>query len=163
MVDAIKYKMRLIDSISDMKFDISKMTCKNTHGDYKIQQIICGKDKINAVIDFTSACVHPISWEIIRSYISADNKCIAGNVDTENLKEFISSFLEYGSLNSYDLKTMPYIYYYQNLVSDYFGQYYKSECTNKNLILDDAFFSLNQCKWFEHNISKLENELTAGF
>lgn len=163
IVDAIKYKMRLIDSIGDMKFDISKMTCKNTHGDYKIQQIICGKDKINAVIDFTSACVHPISWEIIRSYISADTKCIAGNVDTENLKEFISSFLEYGSLNSYDLKMMPYIYYYQNLVSDYFGQYYKSTCRNKNLILDDAFFSLNQCKWFEHNISKLENELTTGF
>jgi Putative homoserine kinase type II (protein kinase fold) len=163
IVNAIKYKMKMLDSFGDLNIEVNKMTCKNTHGDYKIQQIICGRDKINAVIDFTSACVHPICWEIIRAYISADKGCAYGNIDIDNLKEFVSCFLEFGNLNTYDLKMMPYIYFYQILVSDYFGQYYKSESRNRNLILEEAFFSLNQCKWLEQNIDKLEYELTTAF
>ena len=163
IIDAIKYKTEILDAFVNFRFNVSKMTCKNTHGDYKIQQIICSKEKINAVIDFTSACVHPVCWEIIRSYSLADDECIEGKINIENFKKYIACYLEYASLNSYDLKIMPYMYFYQNLISDYFYQYYTSENKNKHKLLDDALFSVKLCKWFEYNIVKLENALTSGF
>jgi Ser/Thr protein kinase RdoA (MazF antagonist) len=163
IINAINTKYKMLDSFDGFIFDVSRMTCKNTHGDYKIHQIICGKDKINALIDLTSACVHPICWEIIRSYSLADNECIDGNINIDNFKRYISYFLENGSLNHYDLKIMSYVYYYQSLVSDYFRQYYTSESKNKYILLDEALFSVKLCKWFEHNIDKLEKALVSGF
>lgn len=38
---------------------------------------------------------------------------------------------------------MPYVYYYQNLVSDYFGQYYALGSRNKHILLDEALFKRN--------------------
>ncbi|MEA4919781.1 MAG: DUF2087 domain-containing protein [Clostridiaceae bacterium] len=155
-------KIHMLETCS-YKFDVQKMTCCNTHGDYKIQQIICGKDKINAVIDFTSACIHPICWEIIRSYSLADEKCINGSIDIDNLKRYISCFLEYGHLTTYDIKIMPYLYFYQSLTSDYFGQYYALNSGNRDISLNDAFHSLKLCKWFYNNITRLEDELASAF
>lgn len=163
IASAIDIKIQMLNAFKDFKFDVGRMVCKNTHGDYKISQIICGNDKINAFIDFTSACVHPICWEIIRSYSLADTYCIEGDINIDNFKKYIACFLEYGSLNSYDLKIMPYVYYYQNLVSDYFSQYYASGSKNKNILLDEAFFSVKLCKWLELNVEKLEDALISGF
>ncbi|WP_410770280.1 phosphotransferase [Fontibacillus sp. BL9] len=163
VVEAIQAKLRMLKAFTGFSFHVSKMTCINTHGDYKIQQIICGENKINAVIDFTSACVHPICWEVIRAYLSADPACADGKLNIDHFKRFISSFLENGNLNAYDLKIMPYVYYYQNLVSDYFKQYYTSDHQNKESLLEDALLSMKQCLWFEENISKLEDQLIAGF
>jgi len=162
IIEAVNSKVQMLDAFKNFKFDVSRMTCKNTHGDYKINQIICGKDEINAIVDFTSACIHPICWEIIRSYSLADKDCIDGSINIENFKKYVACFLEYGSLNSYDLKMMPYVYFYQSLVSDYFGQYYSLK-NNKHLLLDDALHSVNLCKWFEHNITRLEDVLVSGF
>ena len=163
IIDAINSKIKILDSFEGFRFDVCRMTCKNTHGDYKIQQIICGKDRINAFIDFTSACIHPVCWEIVRSYSLADKECIDGNINIDNFKKYVTCFLEFGSLNPYDLKIMPYIYYYQSLVSDYFRQYYSLECRNKQNLLDEALFSVKLCRWFECNITKLEDALVSGF
>ena len=163
VVNAINGKVQMLNYCSNYKFDVSKMTCSNTHGDYKIQQIICGKNNINAVIDFTSACIHPICWEIIRSYSLADKQCSKGRIDIDNFMKYVSCFLERGHLNSYDLKIMPYVYFYQSLVSDHFGQYYAMESRNKHILLDDAFHLSKLCKWFEKNITRLEDALILGF
>ncbi|NJD04162.1 MAG: hypothetical protein FIA99_16565 [Ruminiclostridium sp.] len=131
-------KIRLIDRYKNLKFDFARMTCGNTHGDYSINQIICGKDRINAIIDFTSACVHPLCWEVIRSYSLADGKCINGEFDIENFKRYMEHFLKYGYLNDYDIEIMPSFYLYQNLVCDYFYGYYHSEYKNKNILYENA-------------------------
>jgi aminoglycoside phosphotransferase (APT) family kinase protein len=162
-INAIHSKLRMLEAFEGFSFEVSKMTSRKTHGDYKLQQIISGRDKINAVIDFTSACVHPVCWEIIRSYTSGDRECIEGNINIDIFRKYISCYLEHGTLNSYDLKIMPYLYYYQNLVSDYFGQYYASDNRNKQLLREDALFSLKLCRWFEGNIEKLEDALVKGF
>ena len=130
---------------------------------YNINQIICGEHSINAVIDFTSPCVHPICWEVIRSYSIADRECADGNINIENLKRYVSKFLEYGKLNNYDLKVMPYLYFYQLLFPNYYNQYYLSNQSNKQLFLDNAHFCTKLCKWFEFNINNLSDELARGF
>lgn len=162
IVNAINYKIKTLGMFDGYKFDVSRMTCKNTHGDYKIHQIICGPGNIRAVIDFTSACVHPACWEVIRSYSLTDSHCMNGQIEVDNFKRYISSFLKHGTLSAYDLKIMPYVYYYQSLVSNHFQQYYHSSNANKDTVLDDAFFVTKQCMWFEQNITRLEDGITSG-
>lgn len=159
----IQYRISLIKIIKKIDIEMNKLTCKNTHGDYSINQIICGKNNINAIIDFTSACVHPICWEVVRSYSLADSECVDGNINIEILKKYIGNFLQYGELNSYDLKAMPYLYFYQLLFPNYYSQYYLSNHPNKQLLLDNAHFSTKLCKWFEFNVEELSNELIKGF
>jgi len=146
VAEIIKEKIGLIERYKSLKFDFSKMTCANTHGDFSINQIICGKEKINAVIDFTSACVHPICWEVIRSYLLAEPKCKDGNIDVGNYKKYIEKFLIHGYLNNYDIEIMPSLYLYQNLVCDYFYQYYTSTYKNRYILRENAMLSFVQCK-----------------
>lgn len=152
IVQILQEKIKLIERYKDLTFDFDKMTCRNTHGDYSINQIICGKDKINAVIDFTSACIHPMCWEVIRSYSLADEKCKSGEFDIENFKKYLEYFFKYGSLNDYDIKIMPSFYLYQNLVCDYFYQYYHLNYKNKHILLENAMCFHEQCKFLSKNI-----------
>lgn len=163
IIKDIEYRISLLNGIKKIDIDMSRLSCKNTHGDYSINQIICGENSINAVIDFTSACVHPICWEVIRSYSIADRECADGNINIENLKKYIERFLKYGELNSYDLKIMPYLYFYQLLFPNYYKQYYLSKHSNRELLLDNAHFSTKLCKWFECNIDTLSDEVVRAF
>ncbi|MNT85316.1 hypothetical protein D3C72_2254720 [compost metagenome] len=58
---------------------------------------------------------------------------------------------------------MPQLYYFQILTSDYFGQYYRTDSPNKHELLEDAFLAVNQCMWFEQNMTELEDALTEGW
>jgi len=146
IAEAIENKIKLIQKYRDLKFDFSAMTCANTHGDYSINQIICGSHEIHAVIDFTSSCIHPLCWEVLRSYSLADEKCADGTVDPDGLKAYIDHYSKHGSLNAYDIKVMPEFYMYQHLLSDYFCQYYHSRYRNKELLRKSAMFTYQQCK-----------------
>lgn len=163
IIEAIKNRISILKDIQKLEIEMAMLTCKNTHGDYSINQIICGQNSINAIIDFTSACVHPICWEVIRSYSIADKECANGSINIENLKRYIDRFLRYGKLNSYDLKMMPYLYFYQLLFPDYYNQYYLSNNLNKQELLDSANFSTKLCKWLSLNINNLSDELVKAF
>lgn len=154
IAEVIKDKIKLIQKHRDLKFEFNRMTCRNTHGDYSINQILCGKDKINAVIDFTSACVHPVCWEVIRSYLLADEKCKNGEFDAENFKKYLKCYSKHASLNEYDIKIMPSFYMYQNLVCDYFYQYYHSKYKNKSILLENAMLTYKQCRALSDTIEK---------
>lgn len=152
----IKEKIKLIEKWKDIKLDLDKMTCCNTHGDYSVNQILCSDNKINAVIDFTSACVHPIAWEVFRSYSLADSLCGDGSINIEHLKQYIDKFSKYYCLNKYDIEIMPYIYFYQIVVSDYYSDYYSSKYKNKHILLENANMAYKQCKWLDKNIEKVK-------
>jgi len=159
----IEYRIKLLEKIKDIKLEMDKFTYKNTHGDYFISQILCGENSINAIIDFTSACVHPACWELIRSYSYSDSKCVYGNIDYDNLEKYIHNYMKYSKLNNYDIKMMPYLYYYQLAVCDYFSQYYESGNSNKEVLCHYAHFSTLLCRWFEANVVELSNKLVRSF
>lgn len=159
----LEYRINLLDKVSHIKLEMNKFTYKNTHGDYFITQILCGERSINAVIDFTSACVHPACWELIRSYTYADPKCADGSIDFDGLKKYIGNYMKYCNLNNYDIKMMPYLYYYQLAICNYFSQYYDSNNTNKNVLCYYAHWSTMICRWFEENVESLSNKLTGTF
>lgn len=154
------YRIGLMKKFPKYRFEIDKLTCVNTHGDYFISQLICGEDRINAVIDWTTACVHPAVWEIVRSYVYAAPECADGFINAENLAEYFREYLRFSSLNECDLKSAAEIFYYQISVCDYYGQYYSSSADNREIYLHQAVFSTRLMKWFERNICEITERIT---
>ncbi len=155
----------LTDKISMLLFikdnldlsDMSKMTIMNTHGDYSVLQFIYKDEKVNAIIDFVSACKMPIVWEIIRSYSYIDPKAKKGEIDINNLVQYTKTFTAYVKLNEYDLKYMAYLYLVQLLTSTFGYKQFIIDNSKKDL-LEFALFRTKMCRFlFENaeNISKV--------
>lgn len=161
IIDDLKFKLDILPKIANIKFEYNKFTVSNSHGDYSIMQIICNIKEINKIIDFTGACCLPICWEVIRSYTYADPKCINGNeIDIENLKRYIKLYIKYNTLSPYDIKMMPYLYYCQ-LTRSKFGykEYISNHTSNKEELLQFAFWRTNMCRWLDKNVDLLSYEL----
>ena len=153
------YRIELMKRFPKYSLDLDKLTFGATHGDYFISQLICGDDKINAVIDWTTACVHPLVWEIMRSYVYAAPECADGKIDIEKLAEYFVNYRKFATLNDYDLRTAAKLFYYQIAVCDYYNQYYTSTADNREIYLRQAVFSTRLMRWFEGNIDKIEGAL----
>lgn len=149
------YRIGLMKHFPKYSFDMKKLTCSATHGDFFISQIICGKDKINAVIDWTTACVHPVVWEIMRSYVYAAHECANGEINIEKLEEYLGNYRCLARLNDYDLNNAAKLFYYQIAVCDYYNQYYISTTDNREIYLRQAVFSTRLMRWFEKNVDKI--------
>ncbi len=152
----------LTDKISMLEYmrdnfdftEMSKLTIMNTHGDYSLLQFIYKDGKINAIIDFVSACKMPIVWEVIRSYSYIDSKAKGGKIDINNLVQYVKKFMNYVQLNKYDLKFMPYLYLVQLLTSTFGYKQYIAD-KSKESLLEFAYFRTNLCKCLFNNAEKI--------
>lgn len=122
--------------------DMSKLTVMNIHADYSVLQFIYKDGKINAIIDFVSACKMLVVWEIIRFYSYIDSKTKEGKIDIDNLVEYVRSFTWYVKLNKYDYKFMSYLYLVQLLASKFGYKQYITD-NSKTSLLDFALFEQN--------------------
>jgi len=158
-----RYRLTLVPLLDQFKFDFERLTRRNTHGDYHAGQLICGESQIRAVIDLTTACVHPIIWELIRAYAYAAPECCQGEINIARLKEFINLYLKHGYLSPYDLQMMPYFYFYQLIRSNYVQQYFDADASGQSLALELAIWSTKMCHWFEAHGEFLAEELSRSF
>lgn len=163
IISDLEYRIGLMENFPDFHIDTDKLTCRSTHGDYFISQLICGENKINAVIDWTTACVHPVVWEIVRSYVYASPKCINGEIDIPEFIDYVAEYLDYSELNNYDISIMAKLFYYQIAVCDYYKQYYQSKSDNRDIYLHQAAFSTKLMRRFEKNIILLSDTLVSHF
>ncbi|MBI9011551.1 MAG: phosphotransferase [Clostridiales bacterium] len=155
-----------IDLIKRYNFDdicLEDFTCLNTHGDYNVSQIICSDNKIEAIIDWTSACVHPIVWEIMRSFVYAEPTCKDGKIDIDKLIKYIKAYLTNGALTKKDIELMPKLFFYQITVCDYYGLFYNDVILNKQIMLHHAIFSTKLMRWFDDHIDSLVHNLMEEF
>lgn len=157
----VLFRMELASRFPEYSFDLDRLTCGPTHGDYFISQLLCCGDRINAVIDWTTACVHPLVWEIMRSYVYAAPECAGGTIDTEKCQRYFSTYEKHAALNPYDREMAARLFYYQLTVCDYYGQYYASDAANREIYLRQAVFSTGLMKWFDNNIDRLTDCLRA--
>lgn len=141
ILEDLRYRLEILEYIRDWHFDISRLTCRNTHGDFTVNQILCGEDRINAVIDWTSACVHPVIWEITRSFFYADPSCREGCFDESRFAAYISAYTALAPLNEYDRANMLKLFYYQLAVCDYYAQYLDAPEEKKGEFLQQARFA----------------------
>jgi len=146
ILEDLDFRIKFLDKIVNWTFDVDKLTCCNSHGDYTVNQIICGDGKINAVIDWTSACVHPVIWEITRSFYLAEPTCGDGNLDETKFKEYVRRYCSEASLTQYDKDNLFKLYYYQLGVCDYYSQYLGAEDSKKEEYLMQAKFATKVLK-----------------
>lgn len=163
VVHDLEYRIEQMMDFPAWEFDLKKLTCQSTHGDYFISQIICGENCINAVIDWTTACVHPVIWEIVRSFVYAAPCCADGQIDIDKFIDYAGEYLRYASLSKDDIKMMAKLFYYQISVCDYYGQYYGSNADNRDIYLAQAIHSTKLMKWFEKNIDELTYSLCEKY
>ena len=159
VISDLAYRIGLMERFPFYQFDLQQLTCQSTHGDYFISQLLCGEDKINAVIDWTTACVHPIVWEIVRSYVYAAPSCKEGNIDIEEFAEYVRAYCQFAKLTEYDVANMVKLFFYQIAVCDYYGQYYAAEADNRYIYLQQAKFSTKLLRWLEKNEEILTEKL----
>lgn len=153
------YRIELMKRFPKFDFDMERLTLRATHGDYFISQLLCGENEINAVIDWTTACIHPAVWEIMRSYVYAAPECSVGEINVGKLSEYFRSYRRFAKLNEYDLEKAAALFYYQIAVCDYYGQYYGSAAGNREIYLRQAVFSTKLMRWFEKNLDKCAEAL----
>ena len=159
IITDLQYRIDLMQRFPAYEFDLGRLTCCVTHGDYFISQIICGDEKINAVIDWTTACVHPVVWEVVRSYVYAAPSCKDGQIDMNDFLHYVEEYRKFSPLNEYDLLCMSRLFYYQIAVCDYYGQYYASTADNRDIYLHQAVFSTKLLRWFESHVETLTAKL----
>lgn len=159
IVADLQYRIGLMERFPAYQFDLERLTCGAAHGDYFISQLICGENRINAVIDWTTACVHPLVWEIVRSYVYAAPSCADGGIDMEEFIRYVAQYQRYAPLTRYDLLCMVRLFYYQIAVCDYYGQYYASQADNRHIYLHQAVFSTKLLRWLEDHVETLTARL----
>lgn len=162
-VKDLEYRLSLLERLPDIDLILTRFTYKNTHGDYNINHILCDNEHIQGIIKFNACCTHPACWELIRSYSYADPKCISGALDTQNLISYIENYLKFNRLNVYDIKMMPYLYYYQLAFSDYFKAYYNANPGNRDTLAYYAHWSTLLLQWLETNVETLSLALDKHF
>ncbi|MBQ7955687.1 MAG: phosphotransferase [Lachnospiraceae bacterium] len=141
ILEDLEVRLRFQEKIADWKFDLEKLTYSNSHGDYTVNQIICGKEKINAVIDWTSACVHPVIWEITRSFFSAEHSCAEGEINEAQFRDYVEGYCSEAMLTKYDKDNLLRLYCYQIGVCDYYAQYLSADEDKKDEYLSQAKFA----------------------
>lgn len=159
IADAIRSNMRIAEAMPAYEFDINKFSCGNTHGDYMISQLIWLDEKINGVIDWTCACRHPYIWEIVRSYVFMAPEVRLGELSIEALIRYIVDYMEFGSLNTYDIENAGKLFYYFLAVCNFYEQYYDSISENRYIYLKQADMSSKLLLWFEKHIDELNEKL----
>lgn len=161
IVSDLLYRIGLMERFPTAHFDLEKLTCRATHGDYFISQLLCGEGSIRAVIDWTTACVHPVVWEIVRSFVYGAPSCREGQIDEREFLSYVASYRREAELSEYDLQCMIPLFYYQIAVCDYYGQYYASTADNRHIYLHQAVFSTKLLKWLEIHGEELTAALLA--
>lgn len=159
IADHIRTNMRIVDAMPDYQFDIHRFCCGNTHGDYMISQLLWQEDKIAGIIDWTCVCKHPYIWEIVRSYVFMAPEIKQGEINIKSLIDYISAYMECGSLNSYDIENAGNLFFYFLAVCNFYEQYYDSISKNRTIYLQQANMASQLLVWFEDHMNELNDKL----
>ncbi|MEK4967455.1 phosphotransferase [Cytobacillus sp. FSL R7-0696] len=147
-------RLEYLDTINNYTFDYSKFTCTNSHGDYYTSQIICKETKLYT-IDWTDACHLPACWEVMMSFAYADPVAKSGKIESNAFKRYIDNYSKWFTLTKYDLFHMPYLYFFQLAVSNFYEPYGKLP----KEYLKIARLTTKQLAWLNKNVDSLAMKL----
>lgn len=107
---------RLVDKNDYYEKGITYML---SHGDYNTQQLLLTDDGRIATLDFLSVKYMPISFELFRAYIFFARDFVKGNLDINQLVNYINKFKGFVNLTNEDILQMLPMYYYRILLSTF--------------------------------------------
>lgn len=118
LTSALDERIKHLERISAFTIETDKLTYTNSHGDFYISQLIVS-DRHVIVIDWTGACKLPAALEVMMSYVYAAPECKDGKINSDGLKRYIDRYGAHSQLNYYDIKIMPYLFYFQQIMCHY--------------------------------------------
>ena len=92
---------------------------------------------------------------MLRSYVYAAPECKSGEIGGDGLKRYINHYFKKFSLNDYDLKMMPYVFYFQQMIWNYSPPYDDIPEAGK----DRCKLIQNFTKWLYENVDDLSKKL----
>ena len=157
----LQYKKELALRCKKYETYFDGVTYGGTHGDYQGCQVIGEKGSIRAVVDFSSARVLPLSWEIMRSFAqSSDVSRQNATIDCDALCDYVREYLKVAPLTHRDLEAMPYVYLYQLARSRYgFRQYLTTDSEDRESLLRFAFWRPDMCRHLEEHAKAISDKL----
>ncbi len=164
IIKDLEYKKELAYRCEDLKRCFENITYTASHGDYQGCQIIFDGDEVKAVIDFSSARVLPVTWEIMRSFVQTSRKCnVTAKVDIDAFSEYVREYMKYAPLTEKDICAMPYIYLFQ-LARSKFGypQYLNSDSEDRQQLLKFASWRTDMCREIEMKAAEISERLRLG-
>ena len=160
IISDLDYKKGLVQRFTDYKKYFDGIKYSASHGDFHNGQLIWDGDNVKAVIDFESAGIVPIAWEIIRSYSISFSRNLDANIDIEGLCQYCYEYMKYFPLTKNDLSAMPYIYLFQLMRSEYgYPQYFLSDFETKDQLLRFAFWKTKMCREIELKAKEISKAL----
>lgn len=157
----LEYKKLLAVRCEEYKKYYTGVTYSATHGDYQGCQLVFDGDEIKAVIDFSSACTLPVTWEIMRSFVQSSRECREKvTIDIAAFCEYVRAYMNYFPLSKTDLQSMPYVYLFQLARSKYgYPQYLNTASEDREGLLQFAFWRTDMCRVIEKRAEEISNEL----
>lgn len=157
----INDKIEWMYELLEMKVDfIEDLSFEKSHGDYNPFQLIFnveGSGTDIAVLDFASAKVMPIVFELVRCFLFASPGAIDGSVNMDEFVPFVIAFDNLFALNEYDLKYMFYPYYIRSVTNLFGYREYSLTGDETFKFLGDQIY--NQCNSLHHNIKEYSTQL----
>jgi len=137
----LRFKLAGLDWLAAQPNVTRDLTYVNTHGDYSIGQLITGKNKIVAVLDFAGACRLPAVWEVVRSFSLGDPACAGGGLPQERLEAYMDAYEAGFPLSSADRRGMRPFYAAQLLRSSYgYKQFFDPAVDGREALLRFGFW-----------------------
>ena len=153
----ILFKIELMERVIAYKPYFKGITYAPSHGDFTACQLICDGEEIKAVIDFSSAAVIPIVWEIMRSYIQS-----RGSFDTDDFVMYVREYMKEAPLTRRDLEAMPYVYLFQLSRSRYgYREYLSGKAENAQALLDFAFWRTDVLRTISEKVREISDACVA--
>lgn len=134
-------RLQLLEVYVQEDFPAERLTMVNSHGDYRVQQLICALDGIRAVVDWTSASTQPAAWELLRSFAYAAPFLPDGRLDREKLRSYIRAYQVCGKLNEDDLALMPRLLLRQLAGSDCGMRYLEASPAQRGRLWEQLSFN----------------------
>ncbi len=153
----LAYKRELAYRIADCVPYMTGLTRRATHGDYQSCQCLWDGDAISAVIDFSSARVLPVVWELMRSFVQSSPLCRkTAHLDPAALADYVREYRSVAPLTQRDLQAMPYVYLFQLARSRYgYRQYLDGTSPDGERLLHFAFWRTEMCRQVEASAGEL--------
>ena len=153
---ALHERLKHIKRVSGFKFDCSKFTYVNTHGDFFINQIIVKEDDF-VTIDWTQFGRNPACFEVLISYTYAAPECKSGAIDIVKFKPYLDEYQKYApfKLTHYDLKMMPCLLYHHCAFWSFAPPYDDLPDEYKKI----ANLTDNLANWLYDNVNVLSGDL----
>ncbi|MBR0303600.1 MAG: phosphotransferase [Clostridia bacterium] len=141
------------ERIASFGIDTTKLTYRNSHGDYYIGQVIASDDGIT-LIDFASASKMPVVLELATSFILSSPKCRGGVIPADDFKKYIDRYAARCPLTEYDVKMIPFVFYFWQTMCNYHPR--DNVADNYK---DIAEHIRNTLMWLHGNVEELSEEL----